>query len=55
MGHDEEMQVISNNKTRPSGVLGTEPLVKVGGADVVKLANEDAGYPQKFLFLFSGG
>ena len=55
MGHDQEMQAISDNKIRPSGLLGTEPLVKVGGAEVVKLANEEAGYPQKFLFLFSGG
>ena len=55
MGHDEEMQVISDNKSRPSGILSSEPVVRVGGADVTKLANQEAGYPQKFLFLFSGG
>ncbi len=30
-------------------------LTKVGGVEVIKLANEEAGYPQKFLYLFSGG
>ena len=55
MGHDVEMQSISDNQTRLADVIATESWLKVGGAEVLQLANEEAVYPQKFLFLFSGG
>ena len=42
-------------ESQPSEHLSTQRLTEVGGVEVIKIANEEAGYPQKFLFLFSGG
>ena len=53
MGHDEAMRGFT--KRQPSEHLSTQRLTEVGGVEVIKIANEEAGYPQKFLFLFSGG
>ncbi|MAV37861.1 MAG: hypothetical protein CMJ59_20680 [Planctomycetaceae bacterium] len=53
MGHDEAMRGFA--KRQPGEHLSTTRLTTVGGVEVIKIANEEAGYPQKFLFLFSGG
>ena len=53
MGHDEAMRGFA--ESQPSEHLSTQRLTEVGGVEVIKIANEEAGYPQKFLFLFSGG
>jgi len=53
LGHDDEMKRFSERE--PAEHFATFRLTKIGGVDVTKIANEEAGYPQKFLYLFSGG